>query len=89
MCFWPQSFKPHARLGPRTKTSRQAKAKEGNPVSPLGSQQDSWELGWVIAQRILLLPKKGSPPGKTKTPAIVHWKNPRGPRGEDYKNFFF
>lgn len=37
-----------------------------NPVSALGSQQDSWELGWVIAQRTLLLPKKGTPPGKTK-----------------------
>lgn len=39
---------------------------QGNPVSALGSQQDSWELGWVIAQRTLLLPKKGTPSGKTK-----------------------
>lgn len=49
-------------------------------MSPLESQQDSWELGWVIAQRTLFLPKKGSPPGKTQTPAIVNWEKQRGPR---------
>lgn len=42
---------------------------QGRPVSPLGSQQDSWGLGWVIAQRTGLLHRKGAPPGKPKIPS--------------------